>query len=169
MNAFQLLLLLLLLLFHVAVIEFNKYVCKKKSKSLCFMCLHVGLFWLYYKIKEHDLALGLVCSMTSAVHMYVFLPVFRWILLCFKREFNEVDALRIWESCWAHYQTDYFHLFLCVAIVSIYGDDVVDQRLPADDILLHFSSLAMHMNGDIVLRKVILVIIMKIYFIQFYL
>ena len=75
-------------------------------------------------------------------------------MLCFKREFNEQDALRIWETCWAHYQTDYFHLFLCVAIVAIYGDDVVDQRLPADDILLHFSSLAMHMNGDIVLRKV---------------
>lgn len=77
----------------------------------------------------------------------------RWILLCFKREFNEKDALRIWETCWAHYQTDFFHLFICVAIVAIYGDDVVDQRLPADDILLHFSSLAMHMTGDIVLRK----------------
>ncbi|XP_070185479.1 TBC1 domain family member 16-like [Littorina saxatilis] len=77
----------------------------------------------------------------------------RWILLCFKREFSEKDALRIWETCWAHYQTDYFHLFICVAIVAIYGDDVVDQRLPADDILLHFSSLALHMNGDIVLRK----------------
>ncbi|XP_033757289.1 TBC1 domain family member 16-like isoform X1 [Pecten maximus] len=77
----------------------------------------------------------------------------RWILLCFKREFPEGDALKIWESCWAHYQTDYFHLFICVAIVSIYGDDVIDQGLPADEILLHFSSLAMHMNGDMVLRK----------------
>lgn len=77
----------------------------------------------------------------------------RWILLCFKREFPEEDALRIWEACWAHYQTDYFHLFLCVAIVSIYGDDVIDQGLPSDEILLHFSSLAMHMNGDLVLRK----------------
>lgn len=77
----------------------------------------------------------------------------RWILLCFKREFPEVDALRIWEACWAHYQTDYFHLFICVAIVSIYGDDVIDQGLPSDEILLHFSSLAMHMNGNLVLRK----------------
>ncbi|XP_071106682.1 TBC1 domain family member 16-like isoform X2 [Haliotis cracherodii] len=77
----------------------------------------------------------------------------RWILLCFKREFPECDALRIWEACWSHYQTDYFHLFLCVAIVSIYGDDVIEQNLPADEILLHFSSLAMHMNGDLVLRK----------------
>ena len=78
----------------------------------------------------------------------------RWILLCFKREFNEKAALRIWESCWSHHQTDYFHLFICVAIVSIYGEDVVEQSLPADEILLHFSSLACHMSGELVLRKV---------------
>ncbi|XP_041473450.1 TBC1 domain family member 16-like isoform X1 [Lytechinus variegatus] len=77
----------------------------------------------------------------------------RWILLCFKREFSEPEALRMWESCWAHYQTDYFHLFICLAIIAIYGDDVVQQSLPADDMLLHFSNLAMQMNGDIVLKK----------------
>ncbi|XP_041364865.1 TBC1 domain family member 16-like isoform X2 [Gigantopelta aegis] len=77
----------------------------------------------------------------------------RWILLCFKREFPEASALRIWETCWAHYQTDYFHLFICVAIVAIYGEDIVEQGLAADEMLLHFSSLALHMNGDIVLRK----------------
>ncbi|KAK2500242.1 hypothetical protein MC885_018152 [Smutsia gigantea] len=78
----------------------------------------------------------------------------RWLLLCFKREFPEAEALRIWEACWAHYQTDYFHLFICVAIVVIYGDDVVEQRLAADQMLLHFGTLAMHMNGELVLRKV---------------
>ena len=85
---------------------------------------------------------------------YLFCLFFRWILLCFKREFPEASALRIWETCWAHYQTDYFHLFICVAIVAIYGEDIVEQGLAADEMLLHFSSLAMHMNGDIVLRKV---------------
>ncbi|XP_048467064.1 TBC1 domain family member 16-like, partial [Rhincodon typus] len=78
----------------------------------------------------------------------------RWILLCFKREFPEAEALRIWEACWAHYQTDYFHLFVCVAIVVIYGDDVIEQQLATDQMLLHFSNLAMHMSGEIVLRKV---------------
>eukprot|EP00062_Callorhinchus_milii_P004583 gi/632943114/ref/XP_007886780.1/ PREDICTED: TBC1 domain family member 16 isoform X1 [Callorhinchus milii] len=77
----------------------------------------------------------------------------RWILLCFKREFPEAEALRIWEACWAHYQTDYFHLFVCVAIVVIYGDDVIEQQLATDQMLLHFSNLAMHMSGEIVLRK----------------
>ncbi|XP_039596344.1 TBC1 domain family member 16 [Polypterus senegalus] len=77
----------------------------------------------------------------------------RWILLCFKREFPDAEALRIWEACWAHYQTDYFHLFICVAIIVIYGDDVIEQQLATDQMLLHFSNLAMHMNGEIVLRK----------------
>ncbi|XP_063562102.1 TBC1 domain family member 16 isoform X4 [Gorilla gorilla gorilla] len=77
----------------------------------------------------------------------------RWLLLCFKREFPEAEALRIWEACWAHYQTDYFHLFICVAIVAIYGDDVIEQQLATDQMLLHFGNLAMHMNGELVLRK----------------
>nr|XP_027811367.1 LOW QUALITY PROTEIN: TBC1 domain family member 16 [Marmota flaviventris] len=77
----------------------------------------------------------------------------RWLLLCFKREFPEAEALRIWEACWAHYQTDYFHLFICVAIVAIYGDNVIEQQLATDQMLLHFGNLAMHMNGELVLRK----------------
>lgn len=79
--------------------------------------------------------------------------VHRWILLCFKREFPENHALHIWECCWAHYRTNYFHLFVCVAIVSVYGKDVITQDLPHDEILLYFSSLANHMDALLVLQK----------------
>lgn len=34
--------------------------------------------------------------------------VHRWILLCFKREFVEHEALMMWEACWAHYQVNIF-------------------------------------------------------------
>lgn len=57
------------------------------------------------------------------------------------------------ELCFSP-QTDYFHLFICVAIVAIYGDDVIEQQLATDQMLLHFGNLAMHMNGELVLRKV---------------
>ena len=77
----------------------------------------------------------------------------RWILLCFKREFCESDALSIWEACWAHYQCNYFHLFVCVAIISLYGGDVADKKLAADEMLLYFSNLALQMNGRLVLKK----------------
>ncbi|XP_023941289.1 TBC1 domain family member 16 isoform X1 [Bicyclus anynana] len=77
----------------------------------------------------------------------------RWILLCFKREFTEAVALRMWEACWANYQTDYFHLFLCLAIIAVYAGDVIAQDLNTDEMLLHFSSLAMYMDGRLILRK----------------
>ncbi|KAK9885196.1 hypothetical protein WA026_010702 [Henosepilachna vigintioctopunctata] len=77
----------------------------------------------------------------------------RWILLCFKREFTEGVALRMWEACWANYLTDYFHLFLCLAIICVYAEDVITQDLKADEMLLYFSSLAMYMDGVLILRK----------------
>lgn len=77
----------------------------------------------------------------------------RWILLCFKREFTEGVALRMWEACWANYLTDYFHLFLCLAIICVYAEDVIAQDLRADEMLLHFSSLAMYMDGQVIARK----------------
>lgn len=67
----------------------------------------------------------------------------RWILLCFKREFTEAVAIRMWEACWSNYLTDYFHLFLCLAIIAVYADDVIAQDLRSDEMLLHFSSLGM--------------------------
>ncbi|KAG8191231.1 hypothetical protein JTE90_021965 [Oedothorax gibbosus] len=101
-----------------------------------------------FRIMNHRFYLHLCAS--DALDL---LFVHRWILLCFKREFPEAEAMRMWEACWAHYQTDYFHLFLCSAIVAIYGDDVVEQKLRADEMMVHFSSLAMHMSGELVLRK----------------
>ncbi|BFF94998.1 TBC1 domain family member 16 [Drosophila madeirensis] len=77
----------------------------------------------------------------------------RWLLLCFKREFTEAVVIRMWEACWSNYLTDYFHLFLCLAIIAVYADDVIAQGLRADEMLLHFSSLAMYMDGQLILRK----------------
>ncbi|XP_075151998.1 TBC1 domain family member 16-like isoform X2 [Haematobia irritans] len=77
----------------------------------------------------------------------------RWLLLCFKREFTEAVVIRMWEACWSNYLTDYFHLFLCLAIIAVYADDVIAQNLKSDEMLLHFSSLAMYMDGQLILRK----------------
>lgn len=77
----------------------------------------------------------------------------RWLLLCFKREFPESAALKIWEAAWTRYQTDHFHLFVCLAVIAIYGQEVLDQDMKADEMLFHFSTLTLHMNGDLVLKK----------------
>lgn len=77
----------------------------------------------------------------------------RWVLLCLKREFPTEVALMMWEACWVNYLTDHFHLFLCLAVMCVYADDVIAQDLRTDEMLLHFSSLAMYMDGIVILRK----------------
>lgn len=67
---------------------------------------------------------------------------------CFKREFTEAVAIRMWEACWSNYLTDYFHLFLCLAIIAVYADDVIGLR--TDEMLLHFSSLGKSVYNKIV-------------------
>ena len=77
----------------------------------------------------------------------------RWLLLCFKREFFNEEVLKMWEACWSRYQTDYFHIFLCVAMVGEYGREVVEKDMPADEMLQYFTNLSMNMDGRQVLRK----------------
>lgn len=76
----------------------------------------------------------------------------RWLLLSFKREFFNEEVLKMWEACWSRYQTDYFHIFLCVAMVQEYGKTVLQQDMTADDMLQFFTDLSMKMDGTRVLR-----------------
>ena len=79
----------------------------------------------------------------------------RWILLCFKREFRDSETLRIWESCWSAYGTDRFHLFVALSVLYTYRPLAAEcGDGGGDDLLLHFASLTMHMDVDIVLTKV---------------
>ena len=77
----------------------------------------------------------------------------RWLLLGFKREFYDLHALRMWEACWSHYQTEFFHIFICVAIVVEYGDPVWQKSMRVDEMLNYFNNLAMEMDGDRVLKQ----------------
>uniref|UniRef100_A0A0K0EM70 Rab-GAP TBC domain-containing protein n=1 Tax=Strongyloides stercoralis TaxID=6248 RepID=A0A0K0EM70_STRER len=82
-----------------------------------------------------------------------FMYCHRWLLLFFKREFHEADVMHIWEACWANYKTRYCHLFICIAISSIYASDIIKQEMNYDEILFFFSSLAHHMDATVVLQK----------------
>lgn len=77
----------------------------------------------------------------------------RWMLVCFRREFAQDAGLRIWEACWADFSVQ-FQLFICIAIIQIYGQDLVEKdQMSADEILLFFSHLSLKMNADQVLKK----------------
>lgn len=74
-------------------------------------------------------------------HGLDFLFCHRWLLVCFKREFVIEEALMVWEMCWIDYETQYFHLFLCIAIMAMYGMKAVERSLELEELIVHFNSL----------------------------
>lgn len=77
----------------------------------------------------------------------------RWLLLGFKREFHNLHALRMWEASWSHFQTEFFHIFICVAIVSEYGEEAWKRSMRSDEMINYFNNMALNMDGERVLRK----------------
>ncbi len=77
----------------------------------------------------------------------------RWLLVCLKREFSEEDALSIWEACWTNYQTPSFHLFVCIAILAIYGQRAIDKNMNINELMVFLNTLSLTMPTDIVLSQ----------------
>ena len=77
----------------------------------------------------------------------------RWLVLCFKREFIEPEVLKLWEACWSRYQTDYFHIFICVAILRLYGNKCLERKMRIDEMMQYFMDMAMQFDGSAVLRE----------------
>lgn len=76
----------------------------------------------------------------------------RWLLVFLKREFNEHDTMFIWEACWCKYQTKSFHLFICIAIMAIYGQRAMEKPMNMDELMLLFlNTLPLNMPKDMVL------------------
>lgn len=75
----------------------------------------------------------------------------RWLLVFFKREFNLADTLYIWEACWSCYETKFFHLFICIAIMAMFGQKAVDKKMNIDELMVYFNSLSHQMSREIIL------------------
>eukprot|EP00794_Sanderia_malayensis_P008010 gene8009-8869_t len=95
-------------------------------------------FYIYCLMQDEDLSL-LFCH--------------RWLVLCFKREFIQHEILRLWEACWSRYQTDYFHIFISVAMICLYGEKCIKNNMKMDEMMQYFMNMAMQFDGQLVLQE----------------
>eukprot|EP01135_Chromosphaera_perkinsii_P001134 Nk52_evm84s158 gene=Nk52_evmTU84s158 len=72
---------------------------------------------------------------------------YRWFLLNFKREFSLVDCMRIWETIWSGYYTNWFQAFIGFSIVRTHRDHILSHNICNDDMLEYFASIALEMDG----------------------
>lgn len=60
---------------------------------------------------------------------------FRMILVWYKREFEWLDVLRLWEGLWTDYMSANFHLFIALAILEKHRDVIMTHLQHFDEVL----------------------------------
>ncbi|KAI8866827.1 RabGAP/TBC, partial [Ramicandelaber brevisporus] len=85
----------------------------------------------------------------DALHFFF---CFRWLLIWFKREFEFMDVIALWEVFWTDYLSGDFHLFVAVAILELHSDVIVDHLERFDEVLKYINDLSMNIDVNQVLR-----------------
>ncbi|KAG0257149.1 GTPase activating protein, partial [Linnemannia exigua] len=68
---------------------------------------------------------------------------FRWLLIWFKREFEWVDIMRLWEVLFSDHLSTQFQLFVAMAILDKHRDAMIDHLQGFDEILKYVNDLSM--------------------------
>ncbi|OIW29959.1 RabGAP/TBC [Coniochaeta ligniaria NRRL 30616] len=67
---------------------------------------------------------------------------FRMLLVWFKREFNWMDVLRLWETLWTDYLSSNFHLFIALAILEKHREVIMMHLKHFDEVLKYVNELS---------------------------
>ncbi|KAG0297144.1 GTPase activating protein [Linnemannia gamsii] len=68
---------------------------------------------------------------------------FRWLLIWFKREFEWVDIMRLWEVLFSDHLSTQFQLFVALAVLDKHRDVMIDHLQGFDEILKYVNDLSM--------------------------
>ncbi|KFA46459.1 hypothetical protein S40293_04279 [Stachybotrys chartarum IBT 40293] len=71
---------------------------------------------------------------------------FRMILVWYKREFQWMDVLRLWEGLWTDYLSANFHLFVALAILEKHRDVIMTHLKHFDEVLKYVNELSNTMD-----------------------
>ncbi|XP_010911930.1 uncharacterized protein [Elaeis guineensis] len=141
------------------------YVMKDESESFwCFVALMERLGPNFNRdqngMHSQLLALSkLVELLDSPLHNYLkqadclnYFFCFRWILIQFKREFEYLKVMHLWEVLWTHYLSEHFHLYMCVAILKRYRKKIMGEQMDFDTLLKFINELSGHIDLDGTIR-----------------
>ncbi|KAI8220930.1 GTPase-activating protein GYP7 [Colletotrichum sp. SAR 10_86] len=73
---------------------------------------------------------------------------FRMLLVWYKREFQWMDVLRLWEILWTDYLSSSFHLFVALAILEKHRDVIMTHLQHFDEVLKYVNELSNTMDLD---------------------
>ncbi|CAF0933163.1 unnamed protein product [Didymodactylos carnosus] len=86
----------------------------------------------------------------NSSNMYFF---FRWMLICFKREFSFQDVMLLWEVLWTNYPCKNFELLVCLAILISQKTVIMESKFGCNEILKHINDLSFKVQLEPLLRQ----------------
>lgn len=78
---------------------------------------------------------------------------FRWLLICFKREFTFPDIMTLWETLWSQRLSPNYHLIVCLAILDKHRHIIMENRFGFTEILKYINDLAYNIDVQEVLVR----------------
>lgn len=74
----------------------------------------------------------------------IFYFCYRWFLLDFKRELQYEDIYLVWEIIWvaSSLTSEHFNLFVALAIIELYREIIIDNKMDFTDIIKFFNEMA---------------------------
>lgn len=90
------------------------------------------LYQLYTLLTVTEPQLALYLNKHDSGNMFF---CFRWLLVLFKREFNAVDIMKLWEVLWTDLPCKNFHLLLCTAVLDMEKNLLMENNYGFTEIL----------------------------------
>ncbi|PWY72318.1 GTPase-activating protein Gyp7 [Aspergillus heteromorphus CBS 117.55] len=101
--------------------------------------MRTQLLTLDHLVQLMDPQLYLHLQSADSTNFFFF---FRMLLVWYKREFEWVDVLRLWETLWTDYLSSSFHLFIALAILEKHRDVIMDHLKAFDEVLKYINELS---------------------------
>ncbi|KAL3477256.1 rab-GTPase-TBC domain-containing protein [Aspergillus californicus] len=105
--------------------------------------MRAQLLTLDHLVQLMDPQLYLHLQSADSTNFFFF---FRMLLVWYKREFEWVDVLRLWETLWSDYLSSNFHLFIALAILEKHRDVIMDHLKQFDEVLKYINELSNTMD-----------------------
>jgi hypothetical protein len=108
--------------------------------------MRAQLLTLDHLVQLMDPKLYLHLQSADSTNFFFF---FRMLLVWYKREFEWVDVLRLWETLWTDLLSSSFHLFVALAILEKHRDVIMEHLKHFDEVLKYGKLLLLHnTNSD---------------------
>lgn len=69
----------------------------------------------------------------------------------FKREFSLENASLLWEQMWTNAHGKYIHIFMCVTLLMLHREVIMQQQMQFDDVLKYVNDLSGHLDIELAL------------------